>query len=183
MAILLYALAGRLGPQTLRLTKKALQALIEMCAGNYLNQEAAFKGQAVVSIMKIISHSNKSLVDKSITQVRQNGVVLPYFCYVMKYVFPQKHCMDIMRLKASAVELFEVLLEETSEHSQELAKGMFEDVDVSCMVSFMDEQWKLQQQIDEHQAKMEAYNALYRAFHVLCKMADYLGLTWMELIG
>ena len=109
--------------------------------------------------------------------------MLPCLYYVMKYVSPQQHCMDIMRLKASAVELFEVLLEETSEHSQELAKGMFEDLDVSCMVSFMDEQWKLQQRIDEYQKKMEAYNALYRAFHVLCKMADYLGLTWMELIG
>ena len=73
VAILLHSLVGCLGPQTLKLTKKALQALIEMCAGNYLNQEAAFKGQTVVSIMKIISHKELTLplVDESTNQVRQ----------------------------------------------------------------------------------------------------------------
>ena len=82
MATLLNALATRLGPQTLRLTKKALQALIEMCAGNYLNQEVAFKGQTVVSIMKIISYNNQilPLADKLTTEVRQGPVVLGYLC-------------------------------------------------------------------------------------------------------
>ena len=97
--------------------------------------------------------------------------------------FLQKHCIEFMRVKASAVELFEVLLEETSEHSQELANEMSQDLDVRSMVTFMDQQWKIQQQLKEHHMKMEAYKALYRAFHVLCKMADYLCLTWMELIG
>ena len=78
VAILLHGLTGHLGPQTLRLTKKALQTLIEMCAGNYLNQEAAFKGQAVVSIMNIITYKKQTLplVDKLTTQVRQSTFVL-----------------------------------------------------------------------------------------------------------
>ena len=75
VAILLCGLADNLGPQTLKLTKKALQALIEMCAGSFLNQEVAFKGQAVVSIMKIIAYEEQAqpLVDKTTAQVRQSA--------------------------------------------------------------------------------------------------------------
>ena len=91
--------------------------------------------------------------------------------------------MNVMQLKAPAVELFEVLLEETSEQSQELARAMSQDLDVCSMVSFMDEQWKIQQQLKVHHMKIGACKALHRAFHVLCKMADYLHLNWMELIG
>lgn len=91
--------------------------------------------------------------------------------------------MEVMRLKASAVELFEVLLEETSEHSKELVEGMSQDLDVVSMVSFMDHLWKLKHQLKVNHERKEASKALYRAFHVVCKMADYLGLTWKELIS
>lgn len=69
---MLHGLVEHLGPYTLRLTKKALQALIEMCAGNYLNQEAAYKGQAVVSIMYILSHEKQITLaeDEPIIEVR-----------------------------------------------------------------------------------------------------------------
>ena len=56
VAILLLVLSDKLNPRTMRLAKGALQALIEMCAGNYLNQEAAFKGQVTDSVMKILSY-------------------------------------------------------------------------------------------------------------------------------
>ena len=56
VAILLLGLCDKLNPRTMRLAKGALQALIEMCAGNYLNQEAAFKGQVTDSVMKILFH-------------------------------------------------------------------------------------------------------------------------------
>lgn len=32
------------------IAQRAVQALIEMCAGNYKNQEIAFKGQVIISI-------------------------------------------------------------------------------------------------------------------------------------
>ena len=91
-----------------------------------------------------------------------------------------------MRMKASAVELLEVLLEETDELSNELAQGISQDVDVSQIELFMYELWDLQQKWDEkkeYHLRDESRKAMYRAFHVVRKMADYQGLTWMELIS
>ena len=56
VAILLLGITDHLNPHTMRTAKGALQALIEMCAGNYLNQEAAFKGQVTDSVMQILSY-------------------------------------------------------------------------------------------------------------------------------
>ena len=53
---MLLGITDHLGPDTMRTAKGALQALIEMCAGNYLNQEAAFKGQVTDSVMQILSY-------------------------------------------------------------------------------------------------------------------------------
>ena len=91
-----------------------------------------------------------------------------------------------MRMKASAVELLEVLLEETDELSSKLAQGISQDVDVNQITEFMHQLWKLQQMWDkrqEHHLQDEARKAMYRAFHVVCKMADYKGLTWKKLIS
>ena len=56
VAILLLGISSKLNPRTMRIAKGALQALIEMCAGNYLNQEAAFKGQVTDSVIRILSY-------------------------------------------------------------------------------------------------------------------------------
>lgn len=39
--------------------QKSAQALIEMCTGNYKNQEIAFKSQVIVSINVILKNLNK----------------------------------------------------------------------------------------------------------------------------
>ena len=56
VGILLLGISNNLNPDTLRIAQGALQALIEMCAGNYPNQEAAFKGQVTDSIMLILPY-------------------------------------------------------------------------------------------------------------------------------
>lgn len=38
--------------------------------------------------------------------------------------------------------------------------------------------WEIQK---HHELKEEARKALYRAFHVQCTVADYLGPTWMKM--
>ena len=91
-----------------------------------------------------------------------------------------------MRMQASAVELLEVLLEETSELSNELAQEISQDLDVNIIKSFMENLWKLQQIYDEEESYRlsdETRHAIYRAFHVLRKMADYLAVRWKELTG
>ena len=92
----------------------------------------------------------------------------------------------MMNLKASAIELLEVLLEETDELSNQLAQKISQDVDVTQIKLFMYQLWKLQQMWEEkreHHLRDESRKAMYRAFHVVRKMADYQGLTWMELIS
>lgn len=85
-----------------------------------------------------------------------------------------------MHLKASAIEFLEVLLEETDEQSRELAKGLSQDFNTDVIVKFMQWLWEVQEQ---HELREEARKALYRAFHVLCAMADYLGTTWIKMIS
>lgn len=104
----------------------------------------------------------------------------------------QAETVRFMHLKGSAVELLEVLLEETSERSHLVAQGIYHDLDISRVILFMCELWKLQQRWDlkqkwdvkavyQGQLAKEARKAIYRAFHVLCKLMDYLGLSWNEI--
>ena len=89
-----------------------------------------------------------------------------------------------MHMQASAVELLEVLLEETSELSQKLAHEISQDLDVSTIKKLMARLWKLQQKWDEekkYKLQNETRHAIYRAFHVVRKMADYLAVEWKEL--
>ena len=92
----------------------------------------------------------------------------------------------LMRMKASAVELLEVLLEETNELSSELARRISQDVDTDQIKRFMHQLWQLQDKWDEKMEdhlRDEARKAMYRAFHVMCKMADYQGMNWKKLIS
>ena len=52
---MLLGVSSSLDYSTMTIAKKAVQALIEMCAGNYLNQEAALKGLVTNSIKNILS--------------------------------------------------------------------------------------------------------------------------------
>lgn len=46
------------------IARRALQALIEMCAGNFCNQYSAFKVQVVDTVMNILSISSVVLPNK-----------------------------------------------------------------------------------------------------------------------
>ena len=87
-------------------------------------------------------------------------------------------------MQASAVELLEVLLEETSKSSRNLAHGISQELDMSKIQNLMDHFWKLQEKWDEeNKYQLRARHAISRAFHVICKMADYLGVEWTKLTG
>lgn len=42
--------------------QSAIQALVEMCAGNYENQVIAFKGQVITSVNVILATKNKVIL-------------------------------------------------------------------------------------------------------------------------
>ena len=60
VAIFLQAIANNLNKKYVYLASKALQALIEMCSGNYENQESAMKGQVVEAINTILKYIEQS---------------------------------------------------------------------------------------------------------------------------
>ena len=72
MAILLLGIADHLNPHTMKIAKKAIQALIETCAGNSSNQESAFKGQVVDAINQILKYEGSDSEEGvKVTQCRQ----------------------------------------------------------------------------------------------------------------
>lgn len=50
------------------IAQRAVQSLIEMCAGNYENKELAFKGQVIVSIDEILCKSSKLNKNRSVSE-------------------------------------------------------------------------------------------------------------------
>ena len=66
MATLLVGITDHLDKDTLKIAEHALQALIETCAGNYDNQESAFKAQVVDALNQIFAYAvhSEMLVDK-----------------------------------------------------------------------------------------------------------------------
>ena len=61
------------------MAQKTVQALIEMCTGNYNNQEIAYKGQIIVSINVIL----KMLPSNDDNEVRTQNLYL-IFCVTGK---------------------------------------------------------------------------------------------------
>lgn len=59
-----------------------------------------------------------------------------------------------------------------------------QDVDLEILLSCMHWLWKLQRTYDlqvEYQLKKEARKALYRGYHAMRKMADYLNVPLKDL--
>ena len=50
ITFLLESVAETVNYQNLQIAGRGFQALIELCAGNFTNQEVAFRGQALASI-------------------------------------------------------------------------------------------------------------------------------------
>lgn len=57
VAFLLHGIAEHLNEGNIGVAQGAVQALIEMCAGNYNNQLIAFKGQVVISVDIILQEN------------------------------------------------------------------------------------------------------------------------------
>lgn len=56
VSFLLHGITENLHDTNINIAQCAVQSLIEMCAGNFDNQELAFKGQVVLSIIEILAN-------------------------------------------------------------------------------------------------------------------------------
>ena len=54
VSFLFHGIVENLKEENIQVAQSAVQSLIEICAGNFENQELAFKGQVVVSIDQIL---------------------------------------------------------------------------------------------------------------------------------
>lgn len=165
-----------LSEETVSLAHLMLQALIEMCVGNYKNQEIIFNKQIIVIINHILlinisdcdgeipsfytpSGSNSNEPDKKMV------------------VRMKLRCID---LKGSAVELLEAMLEETSHHSKDLAQRVAEVLDVNALYDTLANFYKLKDDPDVKRKYFDddAQRGLFRTYHILLHLAD---CTPMEL--
>lgn len=125
--------------------KKAIRALIELCVGNFANQAVAVNGQVVDSINAVLHCTKES--------------------------HPKIKMEKMMSVKASAIELLEVFLEETNENSKTLAQEIAHDVSVEDITSTMEEIWLFGHGMD----KIKSERGLFKAHQVLMKLSDSTG--------
>ena len=60
ISFLLHGIAENFHKQNIQIGQCAVQALIEICAGNFDNQVLAFKGQVIISIIRILATEDTS---------------------------------------------------------------------------------------------------------------------------
>ena len=159
-------------PETIEALHQILQTLIEMCVGNYANQEVIFNKQIMtiinhvlqLDITNITVHSDEHLsgvMDRSDSASKKRALEL------------RKKALD---LKGSAVELLEVILEETSSKTKSLALQVAGGLDISAVQGCLIDFDHLAYQDDE--LKKEEYDdnaerALYRSYHILKRLEDF----------
>ena len=159
-------------PETIEALHQILQTLIEMCVGNYANQEVIFNKQ----IMTIINH----VLQLDITNVtvysdeHLSGVMDRSDSASKKRVLElRKKALD---LKGSAVELLEVILEETSFKTKSLALQVAGGLDISavqgCLIDF-DHLAYHDDELKKEQCDDNAERALYRSYHILKRLKDF----------
>ena len=87
----------------------------------------------------------------------------------------------MLKLKCSAIELLEVMIEETSVNSPQLGKWVFSHLDLCNFLFAMKEIW------DDYTSLLHISNkdflekSVFRAYHVLRRIADYKGTTANKL--
>ena len=89
-------------------------------------------------------------------------------------------------MKASAVELLEVMLEETNEKSSELVKEIAGSLDIPALHDTLADFYELKNDRKVQRSKFddEAERGLFRTYHVLVHLRDYkIPSTIKEQIG
>ncbi|XP_019860520.1 PREDICTED: inositol 1,4,5-trisphosphate receptor-like protein A [Amphimedon queenslandica] len=151
---------------------KAIQCLIELCAGNYSNQSAALDGQVLDSINLIITES---------CPTEHPTTKIPI---IVKVPLP----IDVLEMQCKAVELLEVLLEETNkEFSPGLVKAISKDLKKKRVMYFVKAVHARLcangKDVDEKKRFEFIERNMFRAYHILRSLAEDSELEFEEFIG
>ena len=79
------------------------------------------------------------------------------------------------------IGLLDVLLEETDKQSSTVAEWVIADLDQSLLLRAMKELWSFIRSCDKSTDTTKWRRTLFRAFHILKKIADHLGTTVDQL--
>lgn len=83
----------------------------------------------------------------------------------------------LRKLKSSSIELMEVLLEETDEESPVLAQWIISQWNMSDFLGAMFDLWQAYSEPFNIQDREQLRNSVFRAYHVLRRIADYKDTT------
>lgn len=86
-----------------------------------------------------------------------------------------------MKLKCSCFELLEVMVEETHKQSPQLGKWVFSHLDLHNFLFAMKEIWEEYTSLFHISNKTYLQVSVFRAFHVLRRIADYKNIPVDEL--
>ena len=191
--------------ETVELVHLILQTLIEMCVGNYSNQKVIFNHQILEALNSIFQiditgrHGEYGeKVSRPLLCMYTHNIIYTHTLLTNLHHTPtQTHTTYIyiltlcshsqsVDLKASAVELLEVMLEETDKKSAELVKEVADDLDILALHDTLADFYVLMKDPDVKQKGFddEAERGLFRTYHVLVHLKDYnIPTTIKEQIG
>ena len=87
----------------------------------------------------------------------------------------------LCKLKASSIELLEVMLEETDQSSSQLAHWIISQLDIQNLLGAMHELWQVYSEFNFTLNKEHLRNSVFRAYHVLRRIGDYKNLPVNKL--
>jgi hypothetical protein len=191
----------KITPETIEALHQVLQTLIEMCVGNYANQEVIFNKQIMtiinhvlqLDITNITMHSDEQLfraMERSkigpdasklhdaelILQQQAKSLYQPRikpFAKSRDALELRKKALD---LKGSAVELLEAILEETNPKTKDLALQVAGGLDISAVQDSLIDFYHLAYQdkeLKKEECDDNAERALYRSYHILKRLEDF----------
>ena len=87
----------------------------------------------------------------------------------------------LRKLKASSIELLEVMLEETDQSSSQLAHWIISQLDIQNLLGAMHELWQAYSGFNFSLNKEHLRNSVFKAYHVLRRIGDYKNLPVNKL--
>ena len=100
--------------------------------------------------------------------------IIHHTTHTLTHMYTPTHSQSV-DMKASAVELLEVMLEETNEKSLELVKEIAGSLDIPALRDTLADFYELKNDRKVKRSKFddEAERGLFRTYHVLVHLRDY----------
>lgn len=171
---------------TLPLLIEILNTLVEICVGNYKNHEVVFS-KHILSVINYILHIDITDINEQGDQITRATTARGYYADTTKGKRKSDYVsLRIMglKLKASAIELLEVMMEDISTETKKLSRQIAGGLDISSlqwsMVDFfvlMNDKELIREFYDDN-----ASRALSKTYKILLHLHD-TGMSSLESLS